>query len=272
MRIPGPSDILGAVAAGYHALDRAFGLLPRLGGLVSDAETLLSTVRQVAEGVDAMMSRAEALLSRAASIADGGDALVVRAVGIADGVDAVRSRADVTVDDIRAAEESARVLLREAEGLLQRANALVGSAGALTSAVEPLLGRLQPTLLELQPVLARIASAAGPGEIAAVVDLLHVLPSIVDKLDADILPVVDTLATVAPDLRDLLDICKELSELIGSVPGLSRVKKKIEDSDWQDEYRALEEPQAAPERRPTTPDSIAGVADDGVVVLSSPTT
>jgi hypothetical protein len=54
---------------------------------------------------------------------------------------------------------------------------------------------------------------------------------------------------VAPDLRDLLDICKELSELIGSVPGLGRVKKKIEDADWQEEYRALEEPQAAPERR-----------------------
>ena len=54
---------------------------------------------------------------------------------------------------------------------------------------------------------------------------------------------------MAPDLRDLLDICKELSELIGSVPGVGRVKKKIEDADWQDEYRALEEPPAAPDRR-----------------------
>ena len=72
------------------------------------------------------------------------------------------------------------------------------------------------------------------------VKLLDALPTIVDKLDAEILPVLDTLATVAPDLRDLLDVSKELNELISSVPGLGRVKKKIEDNqDSQDEYRAL---------------------------------
>ena len=82
------------------------------------------------------------------------------------------------------------------------------------------------------------------------VKLLDALPAIVDKLDADILPVLDTLATVAPDLRDLLDVSKELNELIGSVPGLGRVKKKIEEKqDSQDEYRAQEEPAAAPDRR-----------------------
>jgi hypothetical protein len=106
-------------------------------------------------------------------------------------------------------------------------------------------------LHKLQPILARIADLTTAKEIDAVVDLINAVPSVVDKLDSDILPVLDTLATVAPDLRDLLDICKELSELIGSVPGVSRVKKKIEDSDWQDEYRALEEPPAAPDRRPS---------------------
>ena len=82
------------------------------------------------------------------------------------------------------------------------------------------------------------------------VKLIDSLPSIADKLDADILPVLDTLATVAPDLRDLLDVSKQLNELIGSVPGLGRVKRKIEeDQDSADEYRATEEPRAAPERR-----------------------
>ena len=83
-----------------------------------------------------------------------------------------------------------------------------------------------------------------------IVKLIDALPAIVDKLDADILPVLDTLATVAPDLRDLLDVSKELNELIGAVPGLGRVKRNIEEKQaMQDGYRAAEEPQAAPDRR-----------------------
>jgi hypothetical protein len=155
-------------------------------------------------------------------------------------------------------------VLRGAEGLLQRTDALLGSAGQLTARVEPLLDELQPTLRRLRPILTRIADTTGAKEIDAVVGLIPALPSIVDKLDSDILPVLDTLATVAPDLRDLLDICKELSELIGTVPGLGRVKKKIEDSDWQDEYRALEEPPAAPDRR-------SNVSTDGGAVPSTET-
>jgi hypothetical protein len=75
------------------------------------------------------------------------------------------------------------------------------------------------------------------------------LPPIVGKLDSDILPVLDTLATVAPDLRDLLDVSKELNELIGAVPGLGRVKKRIEERQQEaDDYRAEEAPPAAPDR------------------------
>ena len=78
-------------------------------------------------------------------------------------------------------------------------------------------------------MLSRIAETTSPHEVDAIVKLIDALPSVVDKLDADILPVLDTLATVAPDLRDLLDASKELNELIASVPGLGRVKRNIED-------------------------------------------
>jgi hypothetical protein len=180
------------------------------------------------------------------------------------GVDAVRARASAAVDDIGTAERAAQSLLQEAEGLLQRTDALVGSAAKLIARVEPLFNEWEPMLGKLQPILARIADTTTAKEVDAVVGLIDALPNIVDKLDSDILPVVDTLATVAPDLRDLLDICKEISELIGSVPGLGRVKKQIEDSDWQDEYRALEEPPAAPDRR-------SSLLTDGSTVPSTET-
>ena len=43
---------------------------------------------------------------------------------------------------------------------------------------------------------------------------------------------------------------RELNELIGSVPGLGRVKRRIEEKQAdEDEYRAEEEPATAPDRR-----------------------
>jgi hypothetical protein len=108
-----------------------------------------------------------------------------------------------------------------------------------------------------------LADTTSAAEVDAMVGLIDALPNIVDKLDADILPVLDTLATVAPDLRDLLDVSKELNELISSVPGLGRVKKKIEEQqDAQDEYRATEEPQAAPDRRSNHAEPDGSPADD----------
>jgi hypothetical protein len=134
--------------------------------------------------------------------------------------------------------------------VIDRTEGVVGRAAALTRRIEPLLDTFQPTLDKLEPMLSRLAETTSPQEIDAIVKLIDALPSVVDKLDADILPVLDTLATVAPDLRDLLDASKELNQLIGSVPGLGRVKRNIEErQDQQDEYRALEEPPAAPDRR-----------------------
>jgi hypothetical protein len=89
-------------------------------------------------------------------------------------------------------------------------------------------------------------------DVAAVAKLINDLPDIVGKLDRDILPVLDTLGTVAPDLRDLLDVSKDLNEILGSLPGLGRVKRRIEEEQERDEavreYRAEEEPPSAPDR------------------------
>ena len=46
------------------------------------------------------------------------------------------------------------------------------------------------------------------------VALLDTLPNVAQKLDRDVLPVLDTLGTVAPDLRDLLDVSKQLNVML----------------------------------------------------------
>ena len=55
------------------------------------------------------------------------------------------------------------------------------------------------------------------------------------QLERDILPVMTTLGTVSPDLHDLLDVSRELNEMLAKMPGMGRIKKRI------DEQQALDE-------------------------------
>jgi ABC-type transporter Mla subunit MlaD len=147
-------------------------------------------------------------------------------------------------------------LVTDAEALVARIGALadqidivVDEAAAVTGRLTPLLQELEPPLTRLQPVLARLAETTDPDEVDAVVTMVNLLPSVVDKFQADIVPVLDTLGTVAPDLRDLLDVSKELNELIGAIPGVGRVKRRIDEEEIDPgAYRADEEPPAAPDR------------------------
>ena len=41
--------------------------------------------------------------------------------------------------------------------------------------------------------------------------LIDHLPRLADKLETDIMPILDSLNSVAPDLHDLLDVSRELN-------------------------------------------------------------
>ena len=144
---------------------------------------------------------------------------------------------------------AAGTTVQRAATQITRTEGLLDDAGRLTAEVQPLLDAYRPILDRLQPILVHLASTTSPTEVDAIVQLVDRLPVLADKLDRDILPVLDTLSTVAPDLRDLLDVSRELNELIGSVPGLGRAKKRIEEEQETDRhYRADEEPASAPHR------------------------
>lgn len=190
--------------------------------------------------------------------------LVPRLVALVSDVEALMTRVSTLVGSIETVQRGAAAAVERTEAVVSRSAGLVERMEPLLDGFAPTLGRLAPVLQKLEPMLARLADTTSPAEIDAVVRLVDVLPGIVDKLDTDILPVLDTLATVAPDLRDLLDVSRELNELIGSVPGLGRIKRRIEaEQEAQDEYRAAEEPLAAPARQaiPLADGAAAPVAD-----------
>jgi len=81
----------------------------------------------------------------------------------------------------------------------------------------------------LQPTLERLAETTEPHEVDAMVALVDQLPLVAAKLETDVIPIMHTLTSAAPDLHALLDVSRELNELIGKVPGLGRIKRKVEE-------------------------------------------
>ncbi|SDP44737.1 hypothetical protein SAMN04515671_4271 [Nakamurella panacisegetis] len=175
--------------------------------------------------------------------------LVPRLVTIVGEVEMIMVRVAALMDEVETTNRRAAGVVIRTETVVSRVETVVGRADVLTDRITPLLDGYQPVLARLEPMLARLADTTSPVEVDAIVQLVDTLPDLAEKMRQDIVPILDTLGTVAPDLRDLLDVSKELNEMLGALPGLGRIKKKIEErQEFEDNYRADEEPPSSPDR------------------------
>jgi ABC-type transporter Mla subunit MlaD len=148
----------------------------------------------------------------------------------------VVERGSDALEQLLAAAPRVTSLLADVEQLVRRIEAtrtavdeLVRRIDGTVARATGLLDRLEPSLTTLQPTLERLAATTDRHEVDALVALLDHLPRLVGQLENDVLPVLTTLSTVAPDLHDLLDSSRELSVLLGKMPGFGLVRKRVED-------------------------------------------
>lgn len=146
-------------------------------------------------------------------------------------------------------------LLERVTGLLGAAEKLVASAGGLVERIEQtraeaaevvartdgtraradaLVDRFEPVLERLLPTLERLAETTDPREVDALVSLIDHLPLLVGKLETEVVPILETLSTVSPDLHDLLDTSRELNEMLAKLPGMGRIKARVEEKQLDD--------------------------------------
>ncbi|RCK70534.1 hypothetical protein DT076_03590 [Desertihabitans brevis] len=161
---------------------------------------LLGRGAEALEQLTSLLPRTVALLERAERAAE-------RAEGLLDRSDAVVTGAELAV---------------------QRTQAVVERAEGVSVRAEELLGSYTESLTRLQPVMARLADSTDPHEVQAVVEALDLLPRLVGDLRRDVLPVMSTLGDVAPDLHDVLRVVTEINEMLGSIPGLKGIKKRVD--------------------------------------------
>lgn len=164
----------------------------------------------------------------------GGDAIeqllgvVPRLSGLLDDVEALLVRVNTLVTDIDATRTAADEVVARTDVTVTRADAVVAKVTPLTDRLAGLLDRLEPPLTQLQPTLERLAETTDPREVDALVTLIDQLPELTASIESHVIPVIDSLGTVAPDLHDLLDISRELNEMLGQIPGISRMKRRID--------------------------------------------
>jgi len=218
VRFPGPNDVVKLAERGYEAAERVISLVPRLVALVGEAEKTVVAAQSLIARIETTQAQADQVVAR---------------------TEAVVARVGTVVDRTDELTATLTTLVRRFEPTL--------------TAFQPTVTKFEPMLAQLEPMAARLVQTTSPDEVEAVVRLIDTLPELVGKMQSDIVPVLDTLGTVAPDLRDLLDLVIEVSEMLGAVPGLSRVKKKLEERpDQEREYTADEIPPSAPDRQSAT--------------------
>lgn len=156
-------------------------------------------------------------------------ALAPRLTRLVGDTEQLLGRVDALVERIETTRSSADGVVSRSGSVVTRSGRLVDSLGPLTDRITRLLDSLEPSLAKLQPTLERLAETTDPHEVDAAVELIDHLPKLAEKVEVDIIPVLDSLSSVAPDLHDLLEVSRELNEMLGQIPGISRVKKRVDD-------------------------------------------
>lgn len=141
--------------------------------------------------------------------------LVERVTGLLSSAEDLIGRTHALLDRIEATRAAADEVVAATDATRQRADAL--------------FGRLEPSLDALQPTLERLAETTDPREVDAMVALIDQLPLLAAKMETDVIPVLNSLTTVAPDLHDLLDTSRELNEMLAKLPGMGRIRKRVDD-------------------------------------------
>jgi hypothetical protein len=246
--VPGPRDVMSALERGSEQVEALLGAVPRMLALLDQAEVLLVRASAIVDRVEVVADAATAEVARVGTVVDAATGEVGRVGGVVDAATAEVARVGTVVD--AATAEVGRVggvvdaattavarvgtVVDAAAAEIERVDAVVDGAAVQAGRAGGLLDALEPSLTKLQPTLQTLADTTHPDEVAALVTLVDHLPAVTEQFERDILPVLATLGSVAPDLHDLLDVSRELNEILGKIPGLGRIKRRVEEEDEDD--------------------------------------
>ena len=87
----------------------------------------------------------------------------------------------------------------------------------------------EPSLRKLAPSMERFAEALHPDEVTAAIALVDRMPQLLDHVENDVLPALQSLDRVGPDLHEVLEIVEDLRRVITGLPGIGLLRRRGED-------------------------------------------
>lgn len=152
---------------------------------------------------------------------------VPRMLTLLDDAERLLVRASGAIERVREVTEAANVVVVRVDGVVDDAQVQVGRITGLVDGLEPSLTRLQPTLETL-------ADTTHPDEVKALVRLVDQLPVLTERVEQDVVPILGTLGSVAPDVHDLLTVARELNDMLAKLPGMGRIRRRIDEQEGED--------------------------------------
>lgn len=167
-------------------------------------------------------------LPRVLNLLGEAEALVRKADALVDRIEQTRTAADEVVARTDAVVTDANALIVRSAGTLGSVEPTLERAQRLLDTFAPVLDDLSPVLKDLVPTITRLAESTDPDEVEALVRLVDQVPLLVDKLQSDIVPIMESMSTVGPDIHAMLAAIGDLADMLEKVPGLNRRRKNAE--------------------------------------------
>ena len=210
--VPGPSDVLSAVEGLRDGFADALALVPRISALLTRVEGLVDRADEAITGLEGTRARADEAIAAVATTqarADEAIATVAR----------TQARADEAIVAVGTTQAAATEAIAEVARTTARAGETLELAEGLVGRMEPLLGGYEEPLARLVPSVRRLAETLEPHEVEALVTLVDRMPRLVSHLDDDVLPILESLGNVGPDVHDLVDTVQDLRHIVKGFPG-----------------------------------------------------
>jgi hypothetical protein len=208
------------LTAGTPQEDR-MGLIPTpaeiVGAAASVKQVVAGTVDQAVDSVGgalALVPAAQALLARASALVERADALL-------DHTELVMGR----VDDVVTASEAA---VREVDAVTTGADRTMAGTTGLVERADALLLSVEPVARQGVPVLERFVHGVADKEVDAALGMLDRLPVLLRHVEEDVLPLLQQLEAVGPDVHAILETVQDLTERLEALPGMGLLRRRAD--------------------------------------------
>ncbi|TCW23460.1 hypothetical protein EDD19_11220 [Dietzia cinnamea] len=248
-------DLLDEVNRTVRAID---GIVASATSTVDDVRTAVARADRMIDQVAGTVTDAEGVVRRVDGTIDSAEGVVRRVDVTIDSAEGVVRRVDATIDSaegvvarVGATVDTADELVLDAGTLIERVVPLLDFADSALAPVKPVVeallvdAELDPevarrvatrltevlvwadkTVSLLEPIADEVLESVDPEEIKAVVKFIDHLPALGESLETDIMPVLASMDTVAPEVHQILEVAQQCLEAVAGIPGFQLLRRR----------------------------------------------